>query len=425
MLCMGIQAHFCSLFASRAIMKNLTVLVLEDEPIQRLVTVTALKSLLTGTILQAADGSEALEILHSSGPVDIVLCDLKMPGMDGLEFLRHASATGKVCSVVLCSELDPVLRQATVAMVQCLGMRFLGDLGKPFNLEIFTQMVNRYHALCVCASTPEGLSEYPSLEDVQSGLDGGEFEAYYQPKVCLLGNRLAGAEVLARWIHPEMGVLTAAHFLPVMEAHGLIDKLFWLLFAQGLSVHKQLSAHGLPINLAFNLHPSQLTCSRLTERIAKILTAMQVPFGCITFEITETHLITAPAKSLENLVRLRIMGCGLAMDDFGAGYSSLDRLSELPFSQIKLDRSFVGKIQTQSRSEAIISCAVALAKSLSISLVVEGIETVEQQDRLIKLGAVYAQGYLYARPLPAQHFVDYCGTHRAGALLREGRECGS
>ncbi|MET3054522.1 MULTISPECIES: EAL domain-containing protein [Pseudomonas] len=394
-------------------MQNLTVLVLEDEPFQRLVTVTALEKLLPGPILQAANGDEAIAILDGCAQVDIVLCDLKMPGMDGLAFLRHVSSLGKVRAVVLCSELDPILRQATIAMIHCLGLTFLGDLGKPFNLEGFKRLASHYQAHNHSAPRLLESAELPSLQDVERGLDNGEFEAYFQPKVTLQGQRLVGAEVLARWTHPQWGVLTPAHFLPVMEQNHLIDRLFYQMLTQGLTLHQRLASQGRAINLAFNLHPAQLACSVLTERIPALLKRFQVPATQIMFEITESGLISAPASSLENLVRLRIMGCGLAMDDFGAGYSSLDRLSELPFSQIKLDRAFVHKLQTQPRSAAIISCAVALAQALGFSLVIEGVENAEQQARLIELGGTYAQGYLFARPMPQNHFVDYC-TEQAG-----------
>ena len=130
-------------------MQDLTVLVLEDEPFQRLVTVTALEKLLPGTVLQAADGNEAIAALADCSHVDIVLCDLKMAGMDGLAFLRHATSSGKVRAVVLCSGLDPILRQATVLMIHCLGLTFLGDLGKPFNIEGFNRLVIRYKAQCI------------------------------------------------------------------------------------------------------------------------------------------------------------------------------------------------------------------------------------------------------------------------------------
>lgn len=389
-------------------MQDLTVLVLEDEPFQRLVTVTALKKILPGPVLQASDGYEAITLLSSCDAVDILLCDLKMAGMDGLAFLRHASNSGKVGAVVLCSELDPVLRQATVTMIHCLGLTFLGDLGKPFKLEEFSQLVNHYRAFC--SPVPQRLSpaELPTLDDVQQGLDNGEFEAYYQPKVTLQGQRMVGAEVLARWKHPQWGVLTPAHFLSVMEEHNLIDRLFWQLLEQGLSLQQRFNLEGRAINLAFNLHPSQLASTALTERIPLMLKRAQVPATGIMFEITESSLISAPASSLENLVRLRMLGCDLAMDDFGAGYSSLERLSELPFNQVKLDRVFVRKMQTQTKSAAIISCAVALARALDISLVIEGVETLEQKTRLVELGGTLAQGFLFARPMPERYLIDFC-----------------
>lgn len=393
-------------------MQDLSVLVLEDEPFQRLVTVTALEKVLPGPILQAADGHEAVAVLSACDAVDIIICDVRMAGMDGLAFLRQASSSGKIGAVVLCSELDPALRQATVAMIHCLGLTFLGDLGKPFNLEGFSQVVKRYREHCSAAPKVLSPAELPTLNEVQQGLDNGEFEAYYQPKFTLQGQQLVGAEVLARWTHPQWGVLPPAHFLPVMEAHNLINRLFWQLFEQGLSLQQRLAAQRQGIDLAFNLHPAQLACAALTERITLLIKRSQVPAASVTFEITESGLIGAPARSLENLVRLRMLGCGLAMDDFGAGYSSLDRLSELPFSEIKLDRAFVRKMQNQPKSAAIISCSVALARALGISLVIEGVETVEQQAQLIELGATLAQGFLFARPMPESHFIDFCMQRR-------------
>lgn len=198
-----------------------------------------------------------------------------------------------------------------------------------------------------------------------------------------------------------------------MEEHNLVDRMFWQLFDQGLALQQRLAVQGRVINLAFNLHPAQLACTGLAERIAVLLKQSQVPAASVMFEITEVGVVSAPASSLENLVRLRMLGCGVAMDDFGAGYSSLDRLSELPFSEIKLDRAFIRKMQSQPKSAAIISCSVALARALGVSLVIEGVETTEQQVRLIELGATLAQGFLFARPMPEAHFIDFC-TVQAG-----------
>ncbi|MCO7580380.1 MULTISPECIES: EAL domain-containing protein [Pseudomonas chlororaphis group] len=389
-------------------MQDLTVMVLEDEPFQRLVTVTALEKALQGRILQAADGDEGIAILTAYGSVDIVLCDLKVTGTDGLAFLRYASSSGKVGAVALCSELAPELRQATISMIHCLGMNFLGDLEKPFKLEGFRLLVKRYREYC--RSTPVVLptTELPPLRDVLCGLDNGEFEAYYQPKVTLDGQRLVGAEVLARWTHPQWGVLAPAHFLPVMEQHDLIDRVFWQLFHQGLALLRKLIAKGKLISLAFNLHPAQLASSELTGRIAEALKKSQVAAASVIFEIAETGIVSAPTSSLENLVRLRMLGCGLAMDDFGAGHSLLEKFSELPFSELKLDATFLRKMQSQPKNAAIISCSVALAKALGISLVIKGVENAEQRTQLVELGGTIAQGFLFARPMPESHFIDFC-----------------
>ena len=389
-------------------MQNLNVLVLEDEPLQRLVTVTALKKVMPGQVHEAASGSEALALLEHCERMDIAICDLKMPGMDGLAFLRHASQSGKLHSVILCSQIEPILRQTTVSMIRRLGLNFLGDLGKPFNLERLTTLLTRYQNQRHGLVTALKKSELPTLADVIRGLDNGEFEPYYQPKVALDNASLQGAEALARWNHPQLGVLPPSHFLHIMEHHSLLDRLFWQLFDQGLALRRKLAQKGIPLSFSFNLHPSQLASQTLTESIAALLVLFQVPSSSITFEITETSLISAPASSLENLVRLRVMGCGLAMDDFGAGYSSLDRLCELPFSQIKLDGTFVRKMGHHPRSSAIISYTVALARSLGMSLIIEEVETREQQERLLELGCDIAQGFVFARPMPESHFIAYC-----------------
>ena len=389
-------------------MHPLNVLVLEDDPLQRLVTVTALKKVMLGQIQDAASGSEALMLLESCHNIDIAICDLKMPGMDGLAFLRHASRGGKLRSVILCSQIDPILRQATIVMIKHLGLSFLGDLGKPFNLERLTTLLTRYRSLRHHLPSPLLPSEFPSLADVIRGLDNGEFEPYYQPKVALGDTSLLGVEALARWNHPRLGVLPPSHFLHIMEHYNLLDRLFWQVLDQGLALRRVMAAKGTALSFSFNLHPSQLASETLTESISSLLTQFQVPSTSIIFEISETCLTDAPASQLENLVRLRTMGCGLAMDDFGTGYASLDRLCELPFSQIKLEGAFVRKMRHSPRSSLIISSTVALARSLGISLVVEGVETLEQKERLQELGCTVAQGFLFARPMPESHFIAYC-----------------
>ncbi|QNH77506.1 EAL domain-containing response regulator [Pseudomonas protegens] len=394
-------------------MPELSVLVLEDQPFQRLVAVSALRKAGIGLVCEAADGNEALTALKVSGGVDIAICDLRMRGMDGLTFLHHASQSGLLRSVILSSDLDPVLRQATVSMIQSLGLEFLGDLGKPFNLGRAKLLLRRYSRPQVIPSTLVDGPAALCASEVQRGLNNGEFEAYYQPKVHLVTGQLKGAEVLARWNHPHLGILPPIRFLPIMEAHDLVGQLFNSLLSQGLALQKELSQLLQPVELAFNLHVSQLASMELVEHINQSLEQSQLPARGLMFEVTESGLVLAPASSLETLVRLRLLGCGLAMDDFGAGYSSLERLCEFPFSQVKLDASFVRKLDFQPRSRAIIRSSVSLCESLGLSLVIEGVETREQSEQLRELGCTLAQGFLFARPMPGKHFISYCQDQSA------------
>ncbi|MFC4862699.1 EAL domain-containing response regulator [Pseudomonas sp. MAHUQ-62] len=392
-------------------MKNLSILVLEDEPFQRLIAVTALRQLGLVNIHEAEDGASALSLLKSCGGVDIAFCDLRMAGMDGAAFLRHANQAGVIRSVILSSEVEPELRQATIAMIRCLGLDFLGDLGKPFDMQRAAGLLERHAALPARIEAFTTTSAPPTLEEILEGLAQGEFEPFFQPKVCMESGELHGAEVLARWRHPQRGLLSPGHFLPVMERHGLIDRLFWQLVEQGLELQQELARSGRQVNLAFNIHPRQLGNLDIAERVGLALESAGLPGSGLTFELTETGLVEAPAASLESLVRLRLMGCGLAMDDFGAGYSSLDRLCELPFSQVKLDAAFVRKLNNQPRSRAIISSAVAMADAMDLTLVVEGVETNEQRDRLLSLGCKVAQGFLFARPLDRSSFRNLLANH--------------
>ncbi|RMH81800.1 EAL domain-containing protein [Pseudomonas sp. AOB-7] len=375
-------------------MSTLSVLVLEEHPLHRSLAVKMLQSLGVGKVFEACEGREALALLRCKGGVDIAICDLRMHDM---VFLREVWHSGLVRAVALSSDIDSGVRNTVAVMVEKLGVSFLGNLGKIFSLDWLREVLSRYDLSAVRGETLPLVTstEMPPRDEIERALANGEFVAYFQPKVDLQDGRVLGAEVLARWQHPKRGLLGPDSFLPAIEQLGLLDQLFWQLFQQGLEL--QIQSPG--IALAFNVHPSQLNCSRLPDNIWNRLRLYGMPATGITLEVTETGILSASPKVMESLIRLRLMGCILAMDDFGVGYSSLKRLCELPFNQIKLDASFVRGLHRGSRGYAAIGSAVSLAKSLNISLVTEGVETSEQSRHLLDLGCREAQGYLFGRPV--------------------------
>lgn len=376
----------------------LRALVLEDHPFQRAFAVKVLQHLGCTEIFEAEDGEQALALLQQVGAVDITLCDLQMKGMDGLEFLQQASHSNLVGAIIISSSMSSDLRCSVQKIVSLLGLQLLGDAGKPLRPETLAPLLEKYSA-----STYKPLSRAPDLDlpdsqEVAQALHDHQIKAYYQPKINLHTGEIYGVEVLARWLHPIKGILSPAIFMPTLERCGLMDKLLFDQLNQALALQKQVREKSIALNFAFNLQTSQLAGGQLTQRVKSILDQFDLPGSGLTFELTEGGLLEASAASLETLVRLRMMGCQLSIDDFGAGYSSMQRLCQLPFNEIKLDTEFVRTLQEQ-RCQTIISSILALGDSLGMSVVVEGIETLEQRDKLLDMGCSRGQGFFYARPM--------------------------
>ncbi|MBX9408738.1 EAL domain-containing response regulator [Pseudomonas baetica] len=377
----------------------LRVLVLEDHTFQRSVAVSMLQSLGCREVFEASDGAQALAVLETVGPVDVALCDLQMEGMDGLEFLQRVGASGQVKSVIISSSLSADLRRAVHQMVTLLGLELLGDVGKPLHVQVLEDLLRKALVRPVSQQPPISANTLANEDAVREALAERQLQAWYQPKFNLLTGEVSGVEVLCRWQHPTQGIISPAVFMPVLERCGLLDELLFCQINEALTLQCSARAQGFVLNMAFNLQASQLASSDLTATIRNILASHAAPGSNLTFELTESGLLEAPATSLESLVRLRMMGCRLSIDDFGAGFSSLQRLCQLPFNEIKLDADFIRNLEHEPRCRAAISSTLALGETLGMTVVIEGIETDVQRRELLALGCAQGQGYWYARPM--------------------------
>lgn len=377
----------------------LRILVLEDHPFQRSVAVSMLQSLGRHQVFEASDGAQALALLDEVGTVDIALCDLQMDGMDGLEFLQRVGASGQVKAVIICSSLSADLRRAVHQMVTLLGLDLLGDVGKPMHAQVLAELLGTFVDRPSVVDCPRGTVALASEGAVRQALAEQQLHAWYQPKFNLHTGEVCGVEVLCRWLHPTRGMIAPAQFMPVLERCGLLDDLLFSQLEQALNLHQRARAQGFALNMAFNLQTVQLANPELANSLKTTLARHAVTGSNLTFELTESGLLEAPATSLETLVRLRMMGCRLSIDDFGAGFSSLQRLCQLPFNEIKLDAEFIRSLEHEPRCRAAISSTLALGETLGMAVVIEGIETDAQRRELLALGCTLGQGYWYARPM--------------------------
>ncbi|BCV42734.1 EAL domain-containing response regulator [Shewanella algae] len=401
-------------------MNKLRVLILEDHPFQRTVLEHNLKSLACVDVVSFGSATAAFSWLTQNREVDIVVCDLMMAGTDGLSFLRQAKARFKIRAVALYSDVDRDLRRAVSQMVKLLGFQYLGDLAKSPTIENLSSMICRYREFNEPrqqTQEPERQTDWVSLnfKDFKDAVMDQQFVGFYQPKFHVSDLQIEGAEVLARWNHPVFGLLSPALFIEPLIRYGLLDEMFLQLFRQGIRLQKQLLEQDYRLSLAYNLDISQLNSTELVYQISKLIRDYKLPPKLVTIEITESGLISAPALNMENLIRLRMLGCELAIDDFGAAYSSLARLCELPFSQMKLDACFVAGLDTEPRCKAAISSVIALSDSLDMQLVIEGIETEAQLRLLQNLGCNLGQGFYFSKPLSE---ADFCKRFLNSQTLR-------
>lgn len=257
----------------------------------------------------------------------------------------------------------------------------------------------------------------PDAQELRQGLADHAFVGFYQPQLSLKTGTISGLEVLARWRHPHKGLLTPGYFLQALERHDLMDELFLRLFEQGLILRQKLASLNLPLTMSFNLQPSQLSNPILSQAIKVLLRAHECPAQSIIFEITETGTLNPCSVAMNNLLQLKLLGCGLSMDDFGTGFSSLERLCDVPFTELKLDAGFVHKLDTHSACAAIVTHTISLAASLGVSLVIEGVETPAQLKRLKTLGVSIVQGYAIAPPMADTALLPYILEYIAGSQV--------
>ncbi|MHC8395756.1 EAL domain-containing response regulator [Pseudomonas sp. LB3P93] len=369
--------------------------------------VTALQHLGVSDVLQADGHEQAMAHIHRAGGVDIVLCDLSVTALECLDFLRSVGQSDRVRAVVVCSELRPEVRRAVEQMTCLSGLPLLGLLSQPTQLYALQGLLHRFgHCSLPAEADPSSPHKLPSEEDVRRGLALGEFKAWFQPKFEMNSGALAGAEALARWEHSVRGLLLPKDFLAAVLAYDLIDEMLKQILEQGMGLLNALRQSGRELELAFNLHASQLARNDLTDHIRRVLRCNNFPGATLLFEVAENGLLDTPKVTRENLLRLRMMGCSLSIDDFGTGFSSLKLLSQLPFNQLKLDGQLVRSI-TEPHTRAMVTSTVALARALNMSLVIEGVGSQLIHDGLVEMGCSFGQGFHLARPMDAQRFMRW------------------
>lgn len=388
---------------------DLTFLVLQGDASQHHTLHVLLGQMGARNVINLQDGPSALGRLQDQAqPVDIGFIDLQMAGMDGMELIRHMGKFDSSTAIVLFGAVDPNLIFSCKTMSKAYGINLLGFLQNPAEEKTLAALISIYiddvRKKAALATTIVPLF---TIDDIVRALDDDQIHPWFQPKVELASGQIRGVEAFARWHHPKFGIILPARFIPVLEQHQLLDRLTHVMIDQSSAACRRWHDAGFLISISINLGSVLLSDPRIADRIADQIAAHRLEAPFVIFEITESALRSETPACLENMLRLRMKGFELSVDDYGTGNASTQQLLRIPFSELKIDRSFVAGAAENTALALMLSSSLALASKLDRLSVAVGIETREEWNLLKKMGCTYGQGYYIAKPMQAAALPDW------------------
>jgi EAL domain-containing protein (putative c-di-GMP-specific phosphodiesterase class I)/ActR/RegA family two-component response regulator len=392
---------------------GLRALVVDDDPMMVEIISALLGDAGLVSLETAGNGTAALERL-ATHPVELLVCDLNMPGMDGIRLMSHVASLPDSPAIILLSGEDPRVLDVSRQFAEAKGLTILGVLSKPVDFESLMAVLLLYHP--AARPPPQSARKIILGERIGIGLNIDSLHLAYQPKVDLKDGSLIGVEALLRWEDAELGSVLAPEVVRAAESANLIDALTLAVLTRAVHDRAAMARSGIDINIAFNVSMHNLHNLAIIDRMSEIVTAANDRPDRYTLEVTETHLMENLAHVLEALVRSRLQGFKVAIDDYGTGAATMQFLLQLPSTELKIDRSFVAAGPRSEQGRVLLQSAIELGIRLGQVVVAEGVETETEEQLVRELGCHLAQGYFYARPMNVDELIAWTSTHPVGQL---------
>jgi EAL domain-containing protein (putative c-di-GMP-specific phosphodiesterase class I)/ActR/RegA family two-component response regulator len=394
------------------------ILIIDDESFSLRLLSHQIRRLGFDDLLTHQIPGEALALLEQDiSAVHMVLLDLQMPEIDGIEFVRHLARLEYRGALVLVSGEDERILQTAVRLAEAHHLDVRGAVHKPVSPAALAAVLGSTVGRPI--NPPHAVAAQPLEHEPQriaEGITNGEFVNVYQPKVRLTDGEVTGMETLVRWQHPEHGLVGPSHFIGIAEEHGLVDALTRVVLHNALAQAQEWRANGYALHIAVNISMESLSALDFPDFVARCAREAGIPPHLLVLEVTESRLMRNPLAVLDVLTRIRLKHIGLSIDDFGTGHSSLSQLRDIPFDELKVDRRFVHGATGDVASRTILEASLAMARQLGMRTVAEGVETREEWDLLRSLGCDVTQGYFVSRPLDPSDVARWLGEWEARRL---------
>lgn len=352
--------------------------------------------------------AQALELLHRPDrQPDVILCDLNMPDVDGIQFIEALGKTMWDGSLILLTGENSRLLDAATQLARTLGIHVAGTLGKPIDPKLLRELLDQYEPRSYPYVESARNEDGYAAGELADAIEQGQLVLHYQPQVRVSDGVPTSIECLVRWRHPQDGLVYPDQFIPLAEENELIDALTECVVRLAMDQTTSWRESGIHLPVAINLSMNTLQREDAVEWLVGMLEDGGQRPQDVIWEVTESRFMHNLPRTLSNLARLSLKKCGLSIDDFGTGHSSLTQLRDLPFAELKIDRSFVHEGSDDAVRHAIVSASASMARSLGMHCIAEGVETLDDWRFVQALGCTHAQGWVIARPMPAMSIPSW------------------
>jgi EAL domain-containing protein (putative c-di-GMP-specific phosphodiesterase class I)/CheY-like chemotaxis protein len=379
-----------------------TALIVDDDRFVLHTSAAVLRKLGFKHIKLADNVPDAISILAQSSPsVSLVISDLNMPDTDGLELLRHFEEHGFDGDIILFSGEDRKTLKMAEALANARQLSVLGAIEKPLHPATLQQLLAQERKQKSNTKSAPEKSVKVTPDMLEEAIENGEIVPWFQPVIDTTNYRPIAVEALSRWTTKSGQSIPPIDFIALAERHQLIDKLTYSIIEQAATLDNQWQKQGIDLKISINIFSiTSFYNLWFPEYLDMAVTGFGGALNRFQLEVTETQLMQDLVRPLEVLLRLHMKRVGLSIDDFGTGHSNLTQIRDLPFDEIKIDRSYIQSSAQSERGDVILKSSIEMAKELGLSIVAKGVESEKDWERVVKLGCDQAQGYYIAKPMP-------------------------
>jgi len=336
----------------------------------------------------------------------VLVLDLVMPGLDGIEIIRAIAEKKCDITLVLVSGFDARVLHSAQQLAEAHNIKVAASLTKPIPVNEFMKVLANIET-DEPAKSVHVEKETIAVDELAHAIKNDELVLYFQPQVNIQTGELEGVEALVRWLHPEKGIIYPDQFIYLAEENNLIGDLTERVIYLAVKQNKKWQDDGFNIAISVNVSADNIISLNLPEKLKSLTDHYGVAAENIVVELTESAVMGELTAQLDVLNRLRMKGFQLSIDDFGTGYSSLSHLYQAPFTELKIDQSFIMHILEDTEAMVIVKICIMLGQTLGMRIVAEGVETKEVYDILHGMNCDIAQGYYLSRPIPADELFEW------------------